>query len=121
MITMLKFAGIPVKNQDAAFDFYTKKLGFAVITDQPMGPGQRWIELRPGDGATAVTLFTPKGHEDRIGGFQSLSFKCDDVEKTYRELLERGVEFEKPPTKEKWGTYAVVKDPDGNTFVIGSG
>lgn len=120
MIRSMKFAGIPVRNQDVALDFYTNKLGFSIVTDQPMGPGQRWIELRTPHGEAGLALFTPKGHERRIGEFQNLSFKCDDVERTYRELLDRGVEFETPPTKQPWGTYAIVKDPDGNTFVIAS-
>src|SRR5262244_3721285 len=80
MIKGLKFAGIPVRDQDKALEFYTKKLGFSVITDQPMGPGQRWIELRPPYGDAGIALFTPEGHETRIGEFQSVSFECDDIE-----------------------------------------
>lgn len=119
MIKMLKFAGILVRDQDAALEFYTTKLGFLVVTDQPMGMGQRWIGLPP-MGETGMPLFTPEGQEKRIGEFQSLSFRCDDVEKTYAELKAKGVEFAKPPEKQPWGTYAIFKDPDGNTFVMGS-
>ena len=48
MITHLKFMSIPVFDQDRALKFYTEKLGFKVATDQEMGPGRRWIELRLG-------------------------------------------------------------------------
>ncbi len=65
MITSVKFVGIPVKDQARALAFYREKLGFKVATDQPMGEGQRWIELRIGGAETRVVLFTPKGHEDR--------------------------------------------------------
>jgi len=64
--------------------------------------------------------FTPEGHENRIGTFQSLSFWSDDVEKTYEQLKAKGVEFLKPPKKEDWGTSAIFKDADGNQFVISS-
>ena len=65
-------------------------------------------------------LFTPAGQEDRIGTFTSVSFKADNVEKTCAELTAKGVEFTAPPKKEDWGTSAIFKDANGNTFVLGS-
>jgi predicted enzyme related to lactoylglutathione lyase len=121
MITSVKFIGIPVSDQDRALDFYTTKLGFEVATDQPMGPGQRWIELRIANASTRVVLFTPPGQEDRIGTFFNGSFACDNVEATWRQLSQRGVVFVEPPTAQPWGTFAKFQDPDGNTFVLSSG
>ena len=46
MIKQVKFVSIPVEDQDRALDFYTEKLGFTIITDQPFDEKQRWIELR---------------------------------------------------------------------------
>jgi len=120
MIKQLKFAGIPVSDQDVALDFWTRKVGFRVATDQPMGPGQRWIELSIPGAQSGIVLFTPEGHEDRIGTFFNGSFLCDDVEYTYRQMSDRGVEFVAPPRKEPWGTSAKFQDPDGNTFVLSS-
>ena len=120
MIKQLKFAGVPTRDQDAALEFWTQKVGFRVATDQPMGSGQRWIELSIPGGQTGIVLFTPEGHEDRIGTFFNGSFVCDDVEYTYRQMRDRGVEFVHPPRKEEWGTSAIFKDVDGNTFVLGS-
>ena len=34
MIKGIKFASIPVKDQDRALEFYTERLGFRIITDQ---------------------------------------------------------------------------------------
>lgn len=121
MIKQLKFAGIAVRDQDAALAFWTQKVGFRVATDQPMGPGQRWIELSIPGAETRIVLFTPEGHEDRFGTFFNGSFACDDVDYTYKQLSERGVEFAKPPTREPWGTSAVFKDVEGNSFVLSSG
>jgi predicted enzyme related to lactoylglutathione lyase len=119
MITHLKFAGIPCRDQDAALKFWTEKIGFRVVTDQPLG-AQRWIELAIRNGDTGVVLFTPEGHEDRIGTFFNGSFACDDVEATWRQLSERGVEFKGPPEKQPWGTFAIFRDLEGNEFVLGS-
>ncbi|HEU5453308.1 MAG TPA: VOC family protein [Terriglobales bacterium] len=119
MIKSVKFVTIPVRDQDRALEFYTGKLGFAVATDQAFGP-QRWIELKIPGADTRVVLFAIPGQEDRIGTFQGISFQADSVEKTYSELKARGVDFEQAPKKESWGTSAIFKDPDGNSFVISS-
>jgi predicted enzyme related to lactoylglutathione lyase len=119
MITHLKFASIPTRNQDAAVAFYTEKLGFKVITDQPHG-GQRWIEMRVGTSDTRIVLFTPDGQQERVGTMFNGSFACDNVERTYEELSRRGVEFTGPPEKQPWGTFAIFKDADGNTLVLSS-
>ena len=118
MIRGVKFISIPVRNQDEALKFYTDKLGLKVATDQPHGPGQRWIELLIPGAESGLALFTPPGHEDRIGGFQPISFWCDDVTATAKVLKSKGVQFAKEPMQEKWGTMAIFKDGDGNQFVL---
>ena len=119
MITHLKFAGVPVRDQERALKFWTETMGLRVVTDQQLG-NQRWIELAIRSSETRIVLFTPEGHEDRVGTFFNGSFACDDVEATHRQLSERGVEFVKPPAKQPWGTFAIFKDPDGNQFVLSS-
>jgi predicted enzyme related to lactoylglutathione lyase len=119
MITQIKFVGIPVHDQDRALAFYTEKLGFKVATDQPFGK-QRWIELRIRGNEAGLALFTPEGHEDRIGTFSGISFLADDVKKTYDELKAKGVEFIQELRTESWGSSAIFKDSEGNQFVLGS-
>lgn len=118
MIKRIKFLGMPVADQDRALAFYTETLGFSLVTDQPMGPGQRWIEVKPPKGDTGLALFTPDGHKDRIGTFANTSWECDDLEKTHAELVAKGVVFVKPPTKESWGMFAIMKDSEGNQIVL---
>jgi catechol 2,3-dioxygenase-like lactoylglutathione lyase family enzyme len=120
MITHLKFVGIPTADQDRALRFYTEKLGFAVSTDQPFNEKQRWIEMRIANSTTRVVLFTPEGSEHLIGSRYNGAFACDNVQATYRQLEERGVEFVVEPQKQRWGEFAIFKDPDGNQFVLSS-
>ena len=120
MIKQIKFISIPVADQNRALDFYTDKLGFTIITDQPFDEKQRWIELRIPKAETRLVLFTPEGEEKRIGSFMNMSYACDDIDKTYEELKTRGVEFEGPPQKQPWATYAMFKDSEGNKFVLSS-
>ena len=119
MIKRIKFIGIPVRDQDRALQFYTEKLGFRVLTDQPFGK-QRWIELSIPGAQTGVVLFTPEGHEDRIGSFVNTSWEVDDIDKTYAELQGKGVDFNGPPQKQPWGTFAMMKDSEGNQIVLSS-
>jgi predicted enzyme related to lactoylglutathione lyase len=121
MIRKIKFSTIPVRDQDRALEFYVNTLGFTLLTDQPMGPGQRWVEVRPPKGETGLALFTSPDQEDRIGTFTGISLECDDVQKTYDELLAKGVEFVQPPKIEPWGTMAIMKDSEGNQFVLSTG
>jgi predicted enzyme related to lactoylglutathione lyase len=119
MIRGIKFGSIPVRDQDRALAFYTEKLGFNILTDQPFGE-QRWIELGIPGAESGIVLFTPKEHESHIGTFSHLSFLCENVEKTYQGLLPRGVDFDGPPQKMPWGTFVKFSDPDGNQFVLSS-
>ncbi len=120
MIRGIKLATIPVRDQNSSLKFYTEKLGFRVLTDQPFNDKQRWIELGIPGAETKVTLFTPEGHENRIGGFQPMTFWCDDVFATAKTLKAKGVEFAKDPEAAPWGTFAIFKDTDGNQFVLSS-
>src|SRR3954465_1536111 len=118
MIKRIKFISIPVADQSRALDFYTEKLGFTIITDQPFDEKQRWIELRVPKAETRVVLFTPEGDEKRIGSFMNMTYTSDDIDETYRECKKRCVLFEGPPEKQPWGTYAMFKDSEGNRFVV---
>ena len=120
MISHIKFVSIPVRDQNRALDFYTEKLGFTIITDQPFDDKQRWIELRIPKAETRVVLFTPEGQEDRVGSFSPVVFACSDVEQTHTELSKRGVQFDGPPQKQPWGIFAKFQDSEGNQFVLGT-
>lgn len=97
MIKAIKFVAVYVSDQDAALAFYTQKLGFTVITDQPMGPDARWIELRIPGAETAFVVARPMMPHQQVGGFTSIAFVADDVRRTYEDLSARGVEFTQPP------------------------
>src|SRR5688500_10343750 len=118
MIKQITVVSIPVADQNRALDFYTEKLGFTIITDQPFDNKQRWIELRVPKAQTRVVLFTAEGEEKRIGSKMPMAYACGDIDKTDEELKKRGVEFDGPPEKQPWGQYAMFKDSEGNRFVI---
>jgi catechol 2,3-dioxygenase-like lactoylglutathione lyase family enzyme len=120
MITHVKFVSIPTSDQDRSLAFYTEKLGFRVVTDQPFNGTQRWIELRIGNSETKFVLFVFDDGLMKPGSQFNGALACDNVDRTYEELQARGVEFTAPPTKQPWGAFAIFKDPDGNQFVLSS-
>ena len=119
MIRGVKFASIPVTDQDRAIAFYTEKLGFRILADHPFDDKQRWIELGIPGADTRVVLFrTDEGQQP--GGSMNIVFWTDDVESTARGLEQKGVEFTVKPQKAPWGTFAIFKDLDENKFVLGT-
>ena len=46
-ITKVQLFSIPVTDQDRARDFYVGVLGLELVREMPMGPGQRWVQVRP--------------------------------------------------------------------------
>jgi predicted enzyme related to lactoylglutathione lyase len=122
VITKARSVGIYVTDQQRALDFYTQKLGFQLLQDQPMGPemgAARWIVVAPPGAETPFVLFTPPGNESRVGGFHNVVFDTDDLKATYETLRAKGVEFTEAPAQMPWGWWAQFKDPDGNEFGIG--
>ena len=117
MISHVKFVSVPTLDQERALRFWTEQVGFRVLTDQPFNEKQRWIELRVGSSDTRFVLFM--FDEGMKPGMQfNGALACDNIDQTHQELTARGVEFVAPPTKQPWGSFAIVKDPDGNTFVL---
>ena len=119
MIRGVKFASVPVTDQDRALAFYTEKLGFRLLTDQPFSEKQRWVELGISGTETRIVLFRS---DDGLqpGAKMNITFWTDDVERTVREFESKGVEFVMKAKKADWGTAAIFKDLDGNTFVLSS-
>jgi catechol 2,3-dioxygenase-like lactoylglutathione lyase family enzyme len=112
MIKSVKFVSVPVRDQERALAFYTERLGFQVVTDQP---------FRVPGADTKVVLFNMGPEwEAMIGKAMNFSYAVDNVDRTYQELVAKGVEFEGPVQEEPWGKFAIFKDSEGSRFVLGS-
>lgn len=49
---------------------------------------------------------------------RALTFQCDSVHATYKELAARGVRFVHEPKNVPWGYGAKLMDPDGYRVMI---
>jgi len=118
MLKRVKFTCVPVLDQIRALEFYTKKLGLKVFTDQPMGDS-RWIELKANGAETMVVLLKQLDHKPNTS-VPALVLVADNVQETYDELKAKGVEFAQPPKKASWGEHAILKDSEGNLVLFGT-
>jgi predicted enzyme related to lactoylglutathione lyase len=123
MITGISQIILPVEDQERAKQFWTTVMGFEVRTDAPYGD-ERWIEVAPPEGGPLLVLSPRPAGEPRHEVPDDLPhspvfFTCDDIERTHRELSERGVRFPAPPTKMDFGWWALFEDPDGTRYALG--
>jgi len=124
---MLTHVTIVVKDQNAALEFYTKKMGFEKKADY-QNPGQpRWLTVAPKGQNIEMVLWQagmgsdpnlPLSHKQPGIGTRWV-LEVDDCRKTFAELKARGVKFKDPQPREAgWGMAADLSDPDGNHFTI---
>ncbi|TGL63315.1 VOC family protein [Leptospira sarikeiensis] len=115
-----------VQDQEKAFQFYTKVLGFEKKTDIPM-EGGRWLTLVSPEQRDGVELllepmgFAPaKDFQKSLleAGIPWTSFSVDNVDKEFERLNELGVEFTMKPTQMGPVKLAVLNDTCGNLIQI---
>ncbi len=106
---------VPVADQAAAKTFYTEKLLFDVLDDEPMGPNMRWIQLQPKTGGSSIALVT--WFEGlKPGGQQGLMLHVPDIDAERERLVATGIEAS-PIDEQPWGRFTMFKDPDGNGWI----
>jgi predicted enzyme related to lactoylglutathione lyase len=111
----IELISIPVTDQQVAKEFYLK-LGFKIIVEAPYQGGASWIQMGLPEGNTSITLVNwfP---ELKPGSIQGFIIKCDNIDVSIAELNDKGIVVG-TPDKTPWGTFATVKDPDGNAWSL---
>ena len=113
-----------VRDYDEAIAFFTKTLDFRLIEDTYIEEqDKRWVLVAPrGSPGTALLLARPSqpGQEafigNQTGGRVTFFLGTDDFARDYASMVERGVEFVRPPQEMSYGRVAVFKDLYGNLW-----
>lgn len=127
MIAYIHNTTIIVADQERALDFYVNTLGWEKRIDVVMGDNYRFLTVAPVGGQTELALGPSHIFDAEPGsgvgagpgmpGQTGITFGVEDVEETYRTLVERGVRFSGPLEDMPWGDKASwLFDPDGNGF-----
>ena len=116
--------GVLVKNYDEAIDFYTKKLGFVVLEDNPMGD-DRWVTITvPGNDGCVVALHVARTKEDQTllgkqgGSYPYFALETNDCLGDYQRMKELGVKFDGEPEVRPYGTGVLLEDLYGNKIFM---
>ncbi len=120
MIQHIATQAVYVTDQQKAEDFWVKKVGFEVLAKNEMGNGLYWLEVGPPKIQTRIVLYPRSIMKDWEKKNPSLVFQCDNVEKTFLDFKDKGVEMGMAPNRMPFGTFASFKDPDGNEFLMKS-
>jgi len=125
MINTIGGKVVMVADQKKAVDFYTKKLGFDLRVDMPIGK-VHWIEVAPKNSQSSISLMEPNQQmmskeelaraKMEIGMFTGVWFYTDNIKSTYEDLKKKGVNITSPEKQEWGGIISILKDQDGNGF-----
>jgi len=115
-IRSFEIVSVPVSDQEKSKNFYRDVVGFELLREEPMGPGQKWIQLAPQGCSTTIALVT-WFESMRPGGLQGVMLNSSDIERDYEELTGRGLALTEIK-QEPWGRYSMFKDPDGNGWIL---
>ena len=115
-LNQIDIVSIPVSNQETSKAFYKDVLGFDVIADMPMGPGQQWVQMGLEGAQTSISLVT-WFEQMPPGSVQGVVIDTDDIKTAHADLKSKGLtlaDIESAP----WGQFALFNDPDGNGWVL---
>ena len=134
MLKQLTNVTVWVHDQDEALAFYTEKLGLELREDAtvPEMGNFRWLSVGvPGQDDVSIVLMAVPGPpvfdaetQQQLqalvakGAAGGLFFATDDVQGTYDELKDRGVEFQQEPTQQPYGIDAGFRDVSGNQMRV---
>jgi predicted enzyme related to lactoylglutathione lyase len=121
MIKCIATQAVYVSDQRAAEDFWRNKVGFEAVSRRDIGDELYWLEVAPPGAQSRLVLYPKSLMNDWSERKPSIVFECEDVDRTYEELKDRGVDVGDPPIDMQWGRFGSFKDLDGNVFGLRPG
>ena len=117
----LEVVPLPVRDVDAAKDFYSAKVGFTVDHDVSPNAGMRIVQMTPPGSACSVVIGVglPLGEPGSVKGVQLV---VEDLDAVRSELAGRGVNISEVQQMGPEGTpgsrFCFFDDLDGNTWAV---
>lgn len=112
-----------VKDYDEAIQFYTEKLDFELLEDTKIDELKRWVVIAPPGAKECCLLLAKAANEQQLasvgnqtGGRVFLFLFTDDFWRDYNKMIEKQINFVRPPKEEPYGMVAVFEDLYGNMW-----
>jgi predicted enzyme related to lactoylglutathione lyase len=124
MENSISLANLMVRDYDEAIAFYTKAVGFRVVSDETIASGKRFVVISPSHAANATGLSLAKASSERelaalgnqCGGKVAFFMKTSDFDAQYVHMHAAGVKFVEEPRDEPYGKVVVWEDLYGNKW-----
>jgi len=123
MKQIIAHIALVVEDYDEAIEFYTQKLEFQILEDTKLSDEKRWVVIAP-PGAQECSLLLAKAANkkqskslgNQTGGRVFLFLFTDNFWRDYTKMIERDINFVRPPTEYDYGRVAVFEDLYGNLW-----
>ncbi len=109
MITNIGTVAVYVENQQKAKEFWTKKVGFEVIAEHPMGPNAFWLEVAPQKDQSRLVIYPKSMMQGSENMRASIVFECDNVMETYEKMKANGIDFKEEPNVNAMGHICTIQ------------
>lgn len=112
-----------VKDYDEAIDFYSNQLNFKLLENTKINQEKRWVIVAPPGAKECCLLLAKAATEEQAkvignqtGGRVFLFLFTDNFWRDYNQMVDKKINFIKPPSECEYGTVAVFEDLYGNLW-----
>ena len=115
MIIKYHCVNISSTNPKQLVEFYNEKLGIPIIEPDKNYDG---VALGFKEDAPVIVIWNETKWGKSSEGAVNFVFSCDNLDKTYNELKEKGIKLNPPETAVWGGRELNLLDPDGNKLLL---
>ena len=117
----LSLTALLVRDYDEAIDWYSRFLGFRLVSDDDQGGGNRWVVIEDEAGRGLLLAKAKRPEElaavgNQHGGRVGFFLETDDFDAALDRLKSAGSDLDEEPRHEVYGTVVVFRDLYGNRW-----
>jgi uncharacterized glyoxalase superfamily protein PhnB len=123
MTQSLAHIALVVNDYDEAINFYTQTLHFTLVEDKVMSDTKRWVMVAPPGSTGSSILLAKAANEEQknrvgnqTGGRVFLFLYTDDINRDYKNLIDKKVKIVRELESQPHGKVAVFADLYGNLW-----